>query len=181
MSDWKQELRKAIRQLAGTDNIDGVTSFDCTVDSVNEDEFTCDVTAIGGNATTTVPGVRIASESNDGFKLIPKVGSTVTIVMTERGLAYVAMYSDIEKVVFMDGTYGGIVKVKDPLDLTAGLLNKVNNLENQQNQILTILKAVSIPLAPSGTYPFAPLFTALNNLTPTTEGDIVNNKIKHGI
>ncbi len=184
-----EQLRQAIRQLAGTDLVDGVTSFDCTVVSVDEDNFTCVVDAIGDNATTEIPDVRLAAEGNDGFTLIPSVGSTVTVVKTDRGLAYVSMFSDIDKVIviinntkviiedgkitFNDGAFYGLAKV-------AELTQKYNNLENQMNSILVALQGVIVPLAPSGTYPFAPLFAALTPLTPTTQTEIENTKIIHG-
>lgn len=170
-----EELRKAIRQLAGTDNIDGVSSFDCTVDSVDEDEFTCDVTAIGSNATTSVPGVRIASESNDGFKMIPKVGSTVTVIVTDRGLAYISMFSDIEKVVFMDGTYGGMAKI---IELTA----KLNTMENDLNAIKAAFTAwVVVPNDGGAALKAAAATWSGQTLTPTVRADIENVLIKHGI
>ncbi len=143
MSGLNDQIRKAVRQLAGTDLVDSVTAFDCTVVSVNEDEFTCVVDAIGDNATTEIPDVKLSSESNDGFTIIPAVGSTVTVVKTDRGLVYVSMFSDIDKVVivinntkltiedgqitFNDGTNNGLIKIDD---LTTQIHNRYTILKN---------------------------------------------------
>ena len=61
------QLKEAVQRLAGTFLKDNVHSFDATVTAVNEDEFTCDVIAIGGESGVEIPDVRLSSESNDGF------------------------------------------------------------------------------------------------------------------
>jgi hypothetical protein len=76
--------------------------------------------------------------------------------------------ADIE---FNDGTLGGLLKMQ-------AAVNKWNATENKVNEILSILQGVVIPLAPSGTYPFAPLFGATTPLTPTAAADVENTKIK---
>ncbi|MES2382599.1 MAG: hypothetical protein V4538_16240 [Bacteroidota bacterium] len=173
-------IRELIQQLAGTFNVDVVTSFDCTVDSVNEDNFTCDVTAIGSNATTNVPEVRLASESNDGFKIIPKIGSTVTIIKTKRGVAYVSMFSDISKIIFMDGSLGGMVKV-------IPLVTKLNVLEAHVNAIKGVVSAIiaagtSSPGTPVTNATLAAYFSAFNvtAIIPTERDDIENTLIQQG-
>lgn len=74
---------------------------------------------------------------------------------------------------FNGGNNNGIPKVTP---LTA----KINALENLVNGILNALKTTVIPLAPSGTYLFAPLYAALNDITPiTAQSDLENTKVKH--
>jgi hypothetical protein len=46
------------------------------------------------------------------------------------------------------------------------------------NTILDTLKTIVIPLAPSGTYPFAPLFTTINDLPAQNKSDLEETKIK---
>lgn len=182
------QLKQAIQQLAGTHNKDDVMSFDCTVDEVREDDFECDVTAIGGNATTKVPGVRLAAEANDGWTLIPKVGSTVTVTITKNGLAYVSMFSDLDKVkavinetmivmedgkiTFNDGSFEGLVKV---IELT----EKLNNIEKAFNDLVAAYTAHvhsggTIMGSTGTTSPFT------ETLTPTVQSDIENPLIIHG-
>lgn len=74
---------------------------------------------------------------------------------------------------FNDGNNNGIPKVTP-------LTSKINALENLVNSILNALKTTVIPLAPSGSYPFAPLYAALNDITPiTAQSDLENTKLKH--
>jgi hypothetical protein len=81
---------------------------------------------------------------------------------------------------FNDGEYGGIPKVVDPENSNAGLLKKYNDLEEKLNTILSILKSTTIPLAPTGTYPFAPLYSSVNPLSLTLKSEIENKSISHG-
>lgn len=175
------QLKQAIQQLAGTHNKDDVMSFDCTVDSVSENDFECDVTAIGGTATTKIPSVRLAAEANDGFTLIPKVGSTVTVTITKNGLAYVSMFSDIDKVkavinktkivmedgkiTFNDGSFNGLIKI-DSQTL------KLNQLVDQlQAQLALIATGIA---AGGGSY-------SPGTLSTFNKTDYENDKIIHGL
>lgn len=67
---------------------------------------------------------------------------------------------------------------KNGLPMVAPLVTKINALENLVNSILNVLKSTTIPLAPTGTYPFAPLYTALADILPiTAQADIENTDI----
>ena len=169
-----EAIRKAIRQLAGTDNIDGVSVFEATVLSVDEENFTCEVETIGDNATTKIPDVRISAESNDGFKLVPKVDSTVIVTITKRGVAFVSMVSDVDRIVLLDGSYGGMVKISD-------LVTKLNNLENKVNDILSAFNAHTHAGVTVGSGSTATTTTPITgSLTPTNVTDIENDLIIHG-
>ena len=109
---------------------------------------------------------------DDGVLIMPVVGSIVTVLQSDKYDPVIVQYSEVEKIILMGGDNKGLVKVVE-------LKNKLNALENQMNNILTILKATSIPLAPSGTYPFGPLYASINPLTPTQQTDIENPLIKH--
>lgn len=180
MSGLNDQLIQAIRQIAGVHLKDNVYTFDCTVDSVKESDFECDVIAIGGNATTKIPSVRLAAEANDGFTLIPKVGSTVTVTITDRGLAYISMFSDIDKVKvvinktlititdgeikFNDGSFGGLIKIE-------AITNKLNQLVAQvQAQLPLIAAGIA---AGGGSY-------SPGTLSSFVKTDYENDKINHG-
>lgn len=66
----------------------------------------------------------------------------------------------------------GLVKVVQ-------LVSRMNEIENKVNTILAALQSVVIPLAPSGTYPFAPLFATVDPLVFTVQNDIENPTVKH--
>lgn len=130
-----REIREAIEKISGTHLSDKVNIVVCTVDSINEDEFTCDVTPVSGDATTQIPGVQLNSEKNDGFTIIPKVGSTVIVAYSTRNNPFVLMFSDVEKVlavqdqwVFNDGSFGGLTKtieLKTQLDKSNAVLDAI--------------------------------------------------------
>lgn len=176
------ELRKAIQQVAGTIGGDDLRVVLCTVDSVDEDALTCDVTTVSDAAQSVIQGVQLMAGVGDGLLLTPVVDSQVLVAYSNTIQPYVLMLSDVDKfsIVTTGGVelngddYGGLVKVQD-------LVDKINALENLINSILDVLKNTTIPLAPSGTYPFAPLYAAIMAISPTTTvSDLENTTVKHG-
>ena len=165
----------------------------CTVDVVDVAARTCDCTPVGGDATTAIPGVRLMGENNDGFLVIPSVGSTVMVALSNRGLSCIYMFSDIDQVLiflgespnytsftmksgeqmFNDGSFGGLTKVVE-------LTQKLNNLENAFNQLVAIYNAhVHTGGTMSGSTG-VPTAIDTNTLTPTTRAEIENTLVKHG-
>ena len=45
--------------------------------------------------------------------LIPKAGSFVVIVMMRQNSGYIALYSDVDSIKMLDGTFGGLIKIND--------------------------------------------------------------------
>lgn len=159
------EIKNAINTLVGIEDM--VYFNDCEVVSTDEGERTCNVQN-GVNEIT----VRLMPVVDDGVLIMPVVGSIVTVLQSDKYDPVIVQYSEVEKIILMGGDNKGLVKVVE-------LKNKLNALENQMNSILNVLKTTSIPLAPSGTYPFAPLYASINPLTPTQQTDIENPLIKH--
>lgn len=144
----------------------------CNVSDIDTVKCVCNCTPIDGSAVLV--NVRLNASDKDGFKLIPKNNSIVLVTLINKTTGYVAMISEVDEIHLNGINEDGIVKVND-------LVTKLNNLENLVNNILTTLKSTTIPLAPSGTYPFAPLYTSYNNIAPlTNKNDLENPKIKHG-
>lgn len=159
------EIKNAVNTLVGIEDM--VYFNDCEVVSTNEDERTC----IVQNGVNEIE-VRLMPVIDDGILIMPVIGSTVSVLQSDRYDPVIVQYSEVEKIILMGGDNKGLVKVVE-------LKNKLNAVENQLNSILNILKTTSIPLAPSGTYPFAPLYASLNPLTPTQQTDIENPLIQH--
>lgn len=82
------------------------------------------------------------------------------------------MLVDCTDIVFNDGNNHGLVKVEP-------LTQRLNAIEQKVNEMLSTLQGVSIELAPSGTYPFAPIFSPITSLQQTAQNDIENTDIKH--
>jgi hypothetical protein len=77
-----------------------------------------------------------------------------------------------QNTIFNGGNNGGLVIV-EPLH------NRIKAVEDFVNNLLSTLKTVKIPLAPSGTYLFSADFGSTNPLTPGEQSDIENLKVKH--
>ena len=58
------------------------------------------------------------------------------------------------------------------------LTDKLNNIENQLNRLLGVLKSITIPTPTP--YPFAPLFLGVQNLEPTVISDLESKAVQHG-
>ena len=166
-----------IRTLLGIS--DEVSVIDAEVVSVDLSRRVCKVTAVSGKSANEITA-RLMASVDDGCLMIPKVGSNVIVSFSDFVQPFVSMFSEIEKIVWLGGEYDGVPIVKHPTNSNKGLLKKINNLENQINDILQVLKTTTIPLAPSGTYPFASLYASILPLTPiTSQTDIEHPNIKH--
>ncbi len=189
-------IRTSVQKMAGTHNRDLVDVLLCTVDSISEDGFTCDCTPISGNATTSIPAVKLNAERNDGFLITPAVGSTILVGTSTRNNYYVLLYSDIQKVtciidstngyefdstgfVWNDGLLGGLVKVND-------LLTKINQLEAFENQVKVAVAAIAAagsgsPGTPVTNATLAAFFASVSPtpVVPTTLIEIEDTKVKH--
>lgn len=162
-------IKEAIRGLSKTDDV--IYSILCKVASVDTTNNTCDCEPIDESADLL--DVRLMSQSSTGFLIIPKVDSIVVVTMMNKYTGYVSLYSEVEEIQLNGKNFKGLVKIED-------LVTKINNLEDLVNNILTTLKATTIPLAPSGTYPFASLYTSLNTLITTQKSDLENTSVSHG-
>lgn len=96
-------IRDAIAQLAGTYQKDDVYMVACTVTDVNEPTRTCTCTSITGKSNTELQNVQLMAEVDDGMLLIPSIGSTIIVGYSKRNVPYIALFSQIDKVVIVTG------------------------------------------------------------------------------
>ena len=200
MSD-KRKIQEAIQRISGTYKNDPVQFIICSVDSFDLETQTCDCTPIGGDATTTIPNVSLKAEPNNGILIKPKIDSVVLVAMSLKTSAYIFMFSDIDsietiikgpgnptklkiedgKITMNDGSFGGLVKIEDPNDITSGLLKKLNNLEDKVNLMITIFNAHVHPGVTVGVASTLISVTpVVGTLTPTVKADVENGLIVHG-
>jgi hypothetical protein len=106
-------LKDTIMLAAGTYNKENMSFLLCSVVSVNVEDRTCVVTQIQGESESNIEDVKISAEDGDGFILFPTIGSNVLVALSERGPAYVLMFSDVDSIQLRDKTFGGLVKVKE--------------------------------------------------------------------
>jgi len=186
-----RNIIEAIQKMSGTKQADVVSYIPCNVNSINVAARTCSCTPQGDQYQAPFSNVLLMASVDDGILYIPTIGSTVIVTYSKFNPPFVCLHSSIDKILYTvgssvlqlidgtiqlnDGSFGGLTKVEV-------LTQKLNNLENLVNNMLNVLNSTIIPLAPSGTYPFAPLYSALNPIAPITQqSDIENTAITHGL
>ena len=185
MSALTQAVETAIKKIAGNIQIRQIIIGVAK----NVRETTCDLERI--NAPTLLDCRLNAIDDNlqNFVTIYPKENSNIIvgIIENDKTDAVVLQCSEVEKVklkigeqtllidkegfIFNNGQNYGLVKVKE-------LTQKLNNVENKLNTILSTLQGVSITLAPSGTFAFAPIFSNIQPLQTTQQLSIENTKIK---
>lgn len=161
--------------MAVVDSVDDDNNLECTADDLKHHNVRVRTLAEGALKS---------------FAIVPKVGSYVLMGCIDDSNEWVVLsvaeadkvVADIGGITFeinSDGIqlngdgFDGLVKV-------GALKSKLNSIENKVNSILQTLQSVVVPLAPSGTYPFAPLFASITALGQTQQSEIENTKVKHG-
>lgn len=134
---------------------------------------TCNVLAV--ERDVELIDVRLQTEASNGVLLTPAVDSFVICAPINDVEFAVVMYSAIDSIKLLDGSFGGLIKIED-------LVSKVNDIEDKVNDIISALKTHTHPGVTSGPSSTAPSvdFVAIIDLTNTTVSDIENNKITHG-
>ena len=163
-------LGDAVRELARDPDMRkfGVV---CTVTSVDMDNATIQVKPIDGSAKYL--SVKLQTNPASGALYIPKVDSFVIVEQTSTSTAYVALWSELEEIVFFDGENKGMVKVSE-------LVDKLNTVENKVNELLTTFNTHVHPGVTIGAGITAVIATPIaGTLTPTQINDLENDKIKH--
>lgn len=173
----KNDIKNSILGIINTSDSE-IYSILCKVAFVDMDSMTCDCVPIDTSKPNILDVKLIVKDEEgklvNGFVVIPKVDSLVVVTMLSNEDGHVTMFSAVEEIQLNGKNFGGLIKIEK-------LVDKVNALENLVNNLLTTLKNTSITLAPSGTYPFAPLYAAFNSISPiTNKSDLENTTVNHG-
>lgn len=173
-----RQIQEAINTLSGGRNQDTVTMIECVVDSVDVGVRECSCTTIDGVKMTNV---RLMSSVNDGFLIIPEVGSEIIVLHTKRFKPFICQFSSVDKVLiitgdtifeikdgkitFNDGSYDGLVRIND-------LTTKLNDMVQLMNVEFAKIQVGIV--AGGGSY-------TPTNLQNFNKSDYENDKIIHGI
>lgn len=165
-----RSIRTAIQMMAGTYRQSKISIDTGEVVSVDKLKRVC-IVAISNETQITC---KLMAQIGDGFLLVPKIGSTVTIIYATFNDAYVISFSDLDGIGLLGEELGGLVKV---IELT----NKLNNLENKVNSIISSFNShvhtgVTTGPGSSGTT----VSLVVGELTPTQRSEIENQNVKHG-
>jgi hypothetical protein len=189
MSSPDRAIIEAVQKLTGTQLNDNVKLLAATVDSVDESTRTCIVTTVSSQGSITIENVQLMASVDDGFLLIPVIGSTVLVSYSTYNQPFVTMFSELAKVAmvvgdtlltmtsdllqFNDGALGGLVKVVDLVSRMNLIENKVNDLIGKYNghtHLLTLSSGTGTAATTTS--------QETGTLTPTGRADIENDKIK---
>lgn len=178
----EQEIRKMLTDFIGVQQ----SSMLARVISIDSDLNTC-VVDDDGVEVYDVRLLPIVGE-NYGIIKIPAVGSYVLCIKIENTdewkVESASKYDKLlitigeqkieitESITINNGDNGGLV-------ISDAIVKKLNAIEDKVNDLISKLKLVKIPLAPSGTYLLSADFGTVQKLTKTKASDIENKKFKH--
>jgi hypothetical protein len=171
MSD--RGIREAIQHLADTHMTDRLYLVDATVDTVDIDARTCGCTGLSGLVGGSIDDARLMATIDDGFLIVPAIGSTVTIIMSLFTGPVVVSYSEVEKIIWRGGDLGG-------LTITKQLVEKLNNLENLVNDLIAKYNLHTHNVTATGAPTGPSLTPETQTLTPTVVADLENTAITQG-
>lgn len=164
-----KDLRDALRSLVKPNN-DGFAKV-CTVDSVDLTTLTCYCVPLNDDAD--IINVRLMANIDNGFLLIPEVDSIVVVSFLSDSSAYVSLVSKVSEVHLNGKNFDGLVKIND-------LVEKLNNLENKVNTIISTYNAHTHVASSFGTPTTTPVALVTGTLTPTIKQDLENITILQG-
>jgi hypothetical protein len=166
-----RDIRESIQHLAGTHENDILILADAIVDSVEIESRTCTVTLIDSSKPTQRDDVRLLPSIDDGFLIIPDIGTTITIIFSTFTAPVIVSYSGWNRAMFNGGELGGLAIV--PV-----LIKKINALENMLNDLSEKYNSHIHPVSGPSTGPTTS--TETMTITPTEQSEIENTSITHG-
>lgn len=169
----KKAAITAIQKIANTYDADINEIIFAKVISVDETERTCIVSGLTGGATTTVEGVSLTPDRNDGETKVPAIGSTVAVAISNQLDAFIIAWSDLEKINWKGGNFGGLTK-------TIELKTQLDRLNAQLQAIISSLTNW-VPVDGDGGRALKTFFaTQIAGKPAGSFTNIENVKIKHG-
>lgn len=142
-----------------------------SVVSVDLTQATAKVKIVDG---AEIEDVRLQQVKNaTGWLVVPAIGSNVIVDFTDNTTAHVATYSEVEEIIYQNGSNGGMVKVSE-------LVGKLNTLENDLNTLKTAFISW-VPVVNDGGLALKAISAtwASQTITTTVVADLENEKIKH--
>ena len=165
MSKDAEELVKSIQKI-GKQPIPVMVG---TVKSVDSGSGVCSV-EIDELEIEDIALRAVDDGNSDGILLVPSVGSVVLVGRWNESRNFsVLSTTSLDEIYLKGDDFDGLVKVGE-------LVEKLNNLENKVNDIITSYIA---HVHPSNGTPPTPT-PVLPPLTPTQQTELENQKVKHG-
>ena len=167
-----ENIRQAIKRMSANEDAE-FYGVPCIVESIDENALICDCMPINGDAAFN--DVRLQAGAGTGIVIIPKVQSVVMVQPINEITGYISLFSDIESIQFLNGSFGGLIKIEE-------LTTKLNNVEKDLNDLKEVFSTTWTPTPNDGG---AALKVAAANwyaatIAETERGDLENELIKHG-
>lgn len=136
-------------------------------------DTTVDVEPINGDPVLFNVKLQV-NASTQGWAVKPKLNSEVLVghVDGNEKNCFVAMFSEVDSVMINGDGNGGLIKIQS-------LVDKLNNLENKVNDIITKY-GVHTHLDPVSGATGTPSAIVTGAITPTVKNELENEKVKHG-
>jgi hypothetical protein len=171
----------------------------CEVTDVSASERTCTVQPLSDNLQPFP--AQLMADIDDGVLILPTVGSTVKIMLSELITPTVIQFSQVDEILIVGGgsavkvydsgvelqgdEYGGLMKVTPSVNAWNDLQNDVNTLKSIFSTLAAgaaavLTSAVGSPDAFAAVFASAILSYSSSPLSITTETQIENPKVKHG-
>jgi hypothetical protein len=124
-------IREVIQQIV-RDEFAEVYGVPCRVKTVDMSAKTCVCAPVNGDADFI--DVRLQADPGNGILVEPKVNSVVMVQPINPHTGYISMFSAVESIKFLDGSFGGLTKtqeLKTQLDKTNEVVQAiVDSLKN---------------------------------------------------
>ena len=176
MSD--RAIIESINKMVGNHKLDQVTYVNATVKSVDVKNRTCQCVCIDGHTEYDLT-CKLMATIADGILFEPVLNSTVKVIFSQNVEPFVVQYSEIENITidaktlikFNDGSFGGLVKIKE-------LTDKINTLEKDLNTLKNIF-ATWTPLSETVLKTSITAWSG-QRITVTKVKDLENERVVHG-
>ena len=144
MSD--RAIIESINKIVGNHKTDNVTYVNATVNSVDVNARTCNVTCVEGHTEYNVTA-RLMACVDDGILIIPAIDSNVRIIFSRENVPFVCQYSEIENIYM---TVNGKITYNHGTNTTAKADVLKTQLDIAKSRIDQIISAIN-SCAPSTT------------------------------
>lgn len=163
-------LRDIIRQIV-FDEFAEIYGVPCRVKSVDWTAKTCVCTPINGDADFL--DVRLQAESGNGVLIRPAENSVVIVQPINNNTGYISMFSQVDSMQYLDGSYGGLTKTQE-------LKTQLDKTNEVVQAVADSLLGWAVVASDGGAALKADFTTRLGAKVVGDFDNIENDKITHG-
>lgn len=169
-------IREIIQQVA-LEVMEDCYAVIGTVKELTQDtdtgEWTCRVEPVDDDEADYLK-IKLQAAPGSGVLMIPVIDSIVGVSLINDTQGYISVYSEIDSIQLLDGTFDGLIKINE-------LVSRMNAMENDLNDLKSAFSNWVVSSGDGG----GALKTATSSwsgsqIDITEKADIENEKITHG-